>query len=93
MEHDPRHDAPVVGVDGSPASNAQRWRALRIRRRRVEQVIESLLSDIRRRAEGVGPQPWTVGPTHLELARLEAAQRLRESIEREMQALTEPITE
>ena len=92
MTMEPNSPHAPLGADGLRSSDGQHWHALSLRLDRVEQVIESLLSDIRRRAAGGGPQPWTAGPTRLELARLEAARRLRESIEREMQA-TGPLTD
>jgi hypothetical protein len=70
---------------GSQSDRVQTWRALQARLARVERVIETLLSDIQRRAAVTGPQLRLVAPTQLELVRLEAARRLREDIEGTMQ--------
>jgi hypothetical protein len=75
--------APSLGFQ---SSREQRWSVIQARRGRVEAVIESLLSDIQRRQPERGPQRRPVSPTQLELARLEAAHRLREEIEDDMQA-------
>ena len=70
---------------GSQSEREQTWRALQARLARVERVIETLVSDIQRRAAVTGPQLRLVAPTQLELVRLEAARRLREDIEGTMQ--------
>jgi len=71
---------------GSQADREQAWDVLQARLERVERVIGTLLSDIQRRAAVSGPPHRPVAPTQLELARLEAARRLREEIEGTMQA-------
>jgi hypothetical protein len=70
---------------GSRSDREQTWRALLARLGRVQRVIETLLSDIQRRAAVFGPPHRPVAPTQLELSRLEAARRLREDIEGTMQ--------
>lgn len=67
----------------SQSVREQTWNVLQARLGRVERVIGTLLSDIQRRAAVSGPR--LVGPTQLELARLEAARRLREDIEGTME--------
>jgi hypothetical protein len=79
------HVPPPVPL-GFWSSNEQQLEALDGRRRRIERVIELLLSEVQRRAAVVGPQRGLVGPTRLELGRLEVAHRLREDIEGELQA-------
>ena len=71
---------------GSQSDRVQTWNVLQTRLGRVEGVISTLVSDIQRRAAIRGPQHRLVGPTQLELARLEAARRLREDIEGAMKA-------
>ena len=77
---------------GSRSDREQTWRALQARLGRVERVIETLLSDIQRRAAVSGPPRRLVAPTQLELARLEAARRLREDIEGAMQEFLDETT-
>jgi hypothetical protein len=77
---------PASSPHGSQSDREQTWNVLHTRLERVEGVIATLVSDIQRRAAIRGPQHRPVGPTQLELARLEAARRLREDIEGAMKA-------
>jgi len=77
---------------GSRSDRGQTWSVLQARLGRVERVIETLLSDMQRRAAVNGPGHRVVAPTQLELARLEAARRLREDIEGTMQVFLDETT-
>ena len=73
----------------SEAGCARQWQTLYARLARAAGDIQATLATVRKRAAVAAQRP--TGPTQLELARLEAARRLRESIEREIQAFLDEL--